>query len=151
VARFFLRRMQQEENLRHSHAKLTNRKDKLKRFTDYYKHVPEISFRLSGVPPPYMTPMQEEKVKYLFPLVIAAYKTSPRYKKHLGPRENRIKQVPNNPNNHWVFYKLCQKLGYNEFLPYIPLSKNSDNIDENDDLAWKHICNVFGWEYMPTK
>jgi hypothetical protein len=151
VARFFLRRMQQEENNRHAHALVKDSKDKLRRFTDYYKHAPEIAYRLSGIPPPYMMPMQEEKVMQLFPYVIAAYKTSPRYLNRLKNRTGRIKPSPNNPNYLFVFYKLCQKLGYNEFLPYIPLPKSTDNIDDNDLEAWKHICDTYGWQYIPTR
>lgn len=159
VARFFLRRMQQEENNRHANEKHSNRNDKLRRFTDYYKHAPEISYRLSGIPPPYMTPMQEDRVMSLFPYVIAAYKTCPRYKKRLEKKREEPKErpngkpekTPNNPNYLLVFYKLCQLLGYNEFLPYIPLPKNTDNIDDNDEHAWKYICGKYNWQYIETR
>lgn len=159
VARFFLRRMQQEENNRHANAVHRDPRDKLRRFTDYYKHAPEISYRLSGIPPPYMTPMQEDRVISLFPYVIAAYKTCPRYKTRLqkkkeNPNERpngKPDKTPNNPNYLLVFYKLCQLLGYNEFLPYIPLPKNTDNIDDNDEHAWKYICKKYNWQYIETR
>jgi hypothetical protein len=151
VARMFLRRMQQDENNRHKHALVLNRADKLRRYTDYYKHTPEISHRLSNKPLPYLTPMQEERILALFPLIISAYRTSPRYLTRLQNRIGRVKDVPNNPNNFFVFYKTCQLLGYSEFLPYIPLPKSTDNIDDNDENAWKHICRTYGWQYMPTR
>lgn len=158
VARFFLRRMQQDENNRHANAKHKNPDDKLRRFTDYYKHAPEISYRLSGIPPPYMTPMQEDRVMSLFPYIVAAYKTCPRFKIRLQKKREEPKEkqdgkpekMPNNPNYLLVFYKECQLFGYDEFLPYIPLPKNTDNIDDNDEYMWKHVCKLYNWLYLPT-
>lgn len=150
VVRFFLRRMQQEENNRHANAIAKNPNDKLRRFTDFYRSAPEMAYRLSGIPPPYMSPMQEDRIFALFPLVIAAYKTSPRYLKRMQNRTDCIKTHPNNPNYSLVFYKLCQLMGYSEFLPYIPLPKSADNIADNDQYAWAHVCKVNGWPYIPT-
>jgi rubrerythrin len=151
VVRFFLRRMQQEENNRHENALARNPRDRLRRFTDFYRSAPEMAYRLSGIPPPYMSPMQEDRVTALFPLVIAAYKTSPRYLRRMQDRTDCIKKFPNNPNYSLVFYKECQLLGYDEFLQFIPLPKSTDNIDDNDTMAWKHICDVNGWQYIPTR
>jgi hypothetical protein len=151
LVRFFLRRMQQEENNRFRHSRKTDPDDSLKRYTDYYKHAPEIAHRLSGIPPPYMTPMQEDKVTALFPLVVAAYKMSPRYQERLANRAGRVKDVPNCMNYYYTLYKLCQLLGYDEFLPFIPLPKSTDNIDSNDDQGWKFICDMYGWQYWPTR
>lgn len=150
MVRFFLRRMQQDENNRHKNAP-DPRKDRLRRFTDYYKHAPEIASRISGVPPPYMTPMQEEKILSLFPLVVAAYKNTPRYKMKRANRAGRKKPNPNNANYQYSFYKICQMLGYDEFLQYIPLPKSTENIDENDLLNWKFICQQYGWTFIPTR
>jgi hypothetical protein len=151
VVRFFLRRMQQEENNRHANALAKDPKDRLRRFTDFYRSAPEMAYRLSGIPPPYMSPMQEDRVTALFPLVIAAYKTSPRYLRRMQNRTDCIKKFPNNPNYSLVFYKECQLLGYDEFLQFIPLPKSTDNILDNDTMAWKHICEVNGWQYIPTR
>lgn len=122
-----------------------------RKYTDYYKHTPEIAWRLSGIPPPYLTPMQEDRVVALFPMVVDAYKTSPRYLTRKANRTNRIKENPNNLNYLYVFYKECQLLGYDEFLPYIPLPKSVANIDDCDSRGWKHICEVYGWAYTPTR
>jgi hypothetical protein len=149
VVRFFLKRMQQEEYNRYINSKDPN--NRLRRFTDYYKHAPEIASNLSGIPPPYMTPMQEEKILSIFPLVVAGYVNTPRYKQRLANRAGRKKPHPNNANYHYVFYKIAQMLGYDEFLPYIPLPKSVENIDENDELNWKYICEQYGWQYIPTR
>lgn len=150
VVRSVLKRMQQEENNRHENALAKTPNDKLRRFTDFYRAAPEISYRLSGIRPPYMSPMQEERVASMFLLVVAAYKTSPRYLARLQGKVNCTKKLPNNLNYSFVFYKLCQLLGYDEFLPYISLPKSKDNIDDNDTQAWRHICEVNDWQYIPT-
>lgn len=151
VVKWFLRRMQQDENNRHAIAIATDPKDKLKRYTDFYRCAMEIAHQISGVPPPYMSPMQEDRVLALSPLVLAAYKTSPRYQRLLHTRVDCVKKFPNNLNCSLVFYKICQLLGYDELLPYIPLPKSIDNIDDNDMEAWAHICEVNGWLYIPTR
>jgi hypothetical protein len=150
ICRLFLKQMQQEQ----AAIRKFNRKtvpERFKKFTDYYKHCPEIAYRLSGIPPPYMTPMQENRVFALFPMVVAGYKTSPRYLTRKKDRRNRkTRDEPNNMNYHYTFYKLCEMLGYEEFLPYIPLPKSLANIDDNDENGWKHCCEIYEWSYTPT-
>jgi len=121
-----------------------------RKYTDYYRYCPEIAWLLSGIPPPYMCPMQEDRVIALFPMTVEAYKTSPRYLKRKSDRTNRVKESPNLLNYCYVFYKLCQLLNYNEFLPYIPLPKSQANIEDCDNNGWKHICEYYGWAFIPT-
>jgi hypothetical protein len=151
TCRMFLKQMQQEQAMVRKFNKKTA-PAKYKKFTDYYKHSTEISFRLSGIPPPYMTPMQENRVFALFPLVVMAYKTSPRYLARKKDRKNRkTREEPNNMNYHYVFYKLCEMLGYEELLPYIPLPKSIANIDDNDYNGWKHCCEKYNWSFTSTR
>ncbi len=151
IVRMFLKQMQQEQAAIRKYSKKTV-PEHHKKFTDYYKHCPEISYRLSHIPPPWMTPMQEDRVAALFLQVIHGYKTTPRYKARKRDRKNRkTRSEPNNMNYLYVFYKLCQLLGYECFLPYIPLPKSLGNIDDNDENGWKHICKLYGWAYTPTR
>lgn len=151
VCRLFLKQLQHEQATRRKFAR-TEVPDKCKKFTDFYKHCPEIAFRLSGIPAPYMTPMQENRVFALFPMVVAGYKQSRRYQSRKLNKKNRKTRVePNNMNYLYVFYKLCQLLGYDEFLPYIPLPKSFANIDDNDENGWKDLCAINGWLYCPTR
>ena len=124
---------------------------KQRRLSDQYKHCVELAHRLSGKSPPYMTPMQENRVIRMFPYVVAGYITSPRYKERCQQRNGRKKSCPNLMNYYFVFYKLCELCGFHEFLPYIPLPKNTQNIDDNDENAWKHTCEFNNWEYIPTR
>jgi len=85
-------------------------------------------------------------------MVCAAYKTSPRYIARKKDKKNRkTRDEPNNMNYHYVYYKECEMLGYEEFLPYIPLPKSLANIDDNDQNGWKHACDLYGWCYTPTR
>lgn len=122
----------------------------IRKYTDYYKHCPEIAWRLSGIPPPYMMPNQEDRIVALFPLVVDAYRSSPRYLTRKADRTNRVKDNPNMLNYLYIMYKLCELLGYTEFLPYIPLPKSLANIDDCDQNGWRHICKTYGWSYTPT-
>ena len=121
------------------------------KYTDYYKHTPEIAWQLSGIPPPYMTPSQQDKIIALFPLVVTAYRTSPRYITRKANRNGRKKDEPNVLNYFYMLYKLCQMVGYDEFLPYIPLPKSLANIEDCDQNGWKHICATYHWQYIPTR
>lgn len=150
LCHLFLKQLQQEQ----AAQRRFNRKSApstAKKFTDYYKHCPELACRLSGIPPPYMTPMQENRVFALFPMVVAGYKSSPRYLARKKDRRNRkTRDEPNNMNYYYTFYKECELLHYDEFLPYIPLPKSLANIDDNDENGWKHCCQLYGWAYTPT-
>jgi hypothetical protein len=124
---------------------------RLKGGNQHYKYCTEIASRISHMPAPHMDPMQEELVVMLFPLTVHAYMTSPRYLRRKANRVGRIKDVPNNMNYNYVFYKLCELCSFKQFLPYIKLPKSIDNIIDNDENGWKHVCAVNGWRYMPTR
>ena len=122
----------------------------IRKYTDYYKHCPEIAWRLSGIPPPYMMPCQEDKIVAIFPIVVELYRTSPRYLSRKANRTNRVKENPNMLNYLYIMFKICEMLGYNEFLPFIPLPKSYANISDCDANGWKHICEARRWTYTPT-
>ena len=129
------------------------------RYTDYYKQCPEFSKRLSDIGPPIITGTQIDRIVATFPDCVYAYKTSPRYLRKLKEREEerkeerkvRKKDFPNNQSCYYLLYKICQLLDYTEFLPYIPLPKSIENIDDNDINGWKHICESYNWPYIPTR
>jgi hypothetical protein len=157
VVRMFLKQKQQEETTFRKYSKGKSSVSAVagkgggRKYTDYYKQCAEIAWRLSGIPPPYMTPSQEDRIIALFPLVVEAYKTSPRYLTRKADRTNRKNPNPNLLNYHYVFFKEAQLLGYEEFLPYIALPKSTANIDDNDEAGWRHVCAVNGWTYLPTR
>ena len=116
----------------------------------YYKYAMEIACELRGVPLPCMTELQETILTHLYPLAVHAYHSSPRYIKRMNNRVGRIKDRPNNMIGNYVLYKLCELCGFDDFLPYIRLSKNVDNVRENDE-SWKHVCGINRWKFYTTK
>jgi hypothetical protein len=150
IVRMFLKQKQQEETTFRKYSKVKSSTTPMRKYTDFYKHCTEIAWRLSGIPPPYMTPSQEDRIIALFPMVVEAYKTSPRYLSRKANRTNRKKPNPNLLNYHYTFYKEAQLLGYDEFLPYIALPKSTANINDNDEFGWKHVCKVNKFVYLPT-
>jgi hypothetical protein len=152
VVRQILKQLQQEETALFKWARKADRpKRDMIKYTDLYKHTPEISWTLSDIPPPYLQPSQQDKIVAWFPLAVAAYRTSPRYLARKANRMGRKKEEPNILNYYFMLYKLCQLAGYDEFLPYIPLPKSLANIEECDQNGWKHIAQVNGWAFCPTR
>jgi hypothetical protein len=150
--RMFLKILQQELANKRRYNKRDMKGKPYKKYTDYYKHCAEISYRLSGIPPPWMTPMQEDRVAAIFLRVIRDYKTSPRFLRMKRKNKHRkTREDPNNMNCLYSFYKICQLLGYDCFLPYISLPKSINNIDDNDENGWRHICFKNNFSYTPTR
>ena len=130
---------------------VTRPKTKRMSYTHYYKNGSQIAGNISKAVAPCMTPMQEERLMHAYIRAIRAYRTSPRYVYRQNNRHKRKKLCPNNMNCNYIFYKLCQLLGYTVFLPYIPLPKSNSNIDDNDQNGWKHICMKNRWNYIKSR
>lgn len=64
------------------------------------------------------------------------------FERHRGNRKNFL-------SYSYTMYKLCELLGYNEFLPYLPLLKAPQNLLKADRL-WKKICEDCRYEFVPT-
>ena len=103
----------------------------------YYEHVQLITCKLTGRAPPRMTPEMEEKIKVCF---LAA---SSAFQRHCPPdRKNMI-------SYQLVLLKLCELLGYHEFVPYFMLLKGKDKLSKMD-IIWKKICEDLDWTYIPS-
>lgn len=120
-------------------------------YTNYYKHASKIANIISQRTPPCITPMNEERILAAFVRVVKAYKKSPRYIRRQCDRDKRKKNTPNNMNYNYIFYKLCQLLGFDEFLPFIPLPKSNAIIDDNDLNGWKYVCAFNKWRFIKTR
>ena len=103
----------------------------------YYEHVQLITCRITGAQPPRMTPEMEERIKSCFMAASASFQ------RHCPPeRKNMISYQS-------VLYKLCQLLGYEDFMPYFTLLKCSDKMNKVDSL-WKKICEDWDWDFIPS-
>ena len=119
---------------------ITNAKTKeiLKKlgYNKYYEHIPFIKDKL-GIKPPIMSPELEETLCNLFIEIQAPYSQAcPDY---------RINFL----NYYYVLYKFFELLGETQYLQDIPLLKDREKLIEQDEI-WKKICNILGWEFIPT-
>jgi hypothetical protein len=62
---------------------------------------------------------------------------------------NRPKHRLNLISYPYVLYKLCQLLGYNDYLKYFTLLKSTDKLFEQDK-TWKKICISNGWKFYAS-
>jgi hypothetical protein len=103
----------------------------------YYEHVQLITCKITGRTPPRMTPEMEERIKVCF---LAA---SSAFQRHCPPdRKNMI-------SYQLVLLKLCELLGYHDFVPYFMLLKGKDKLSRMDSI-WKKICEDLDWTYIPS-
>lgn len=103
----------------------------------YYEHVQLITCKITGRNPPRMSPEMEEKIKVCF---LAA---SSSFQRHCPPdRKNMI-------SYQLVLLKLCELLGYTEFVPYFMLLKGRDKLSRMDEI-WKKICDDLDWTFIPS-
>jgi len=104
----------------------------------YYEHAPYIATMLSGVQPPTMPQILEDKLRLMF------HKIQEPFEKH----------KPTNRKNFlsysYVLYKLCELLGEDEYLPCFPLLKSKEKLYIQDTI-WKGICGELEWEYIKTQ
>lgn len=107
------------------------------KFRTYYEHSMLITVRLNGLPPPRMTPEQEERCRLMFQAIQAPFhKHCPLYRKNFL-------------SYSYCLYKFCQLLRYNEFLPCFSLLKGKDKLWKQDRIFEK-ICGELGWKFIPS-
>jgi len=100
----------------------------------YYEHIPHIINRLSGIPPPRLSPETEEKLREMFREIQTPFmKYCPTWRKNFL-------------SYSYVLHKFCKILGKEEFLTCFPLLKSREKLYEMDRV-WKMICEDLGWEF----
>lgn len=103
----------------------------------YYEHIPHIICKITGKRPPFLSRETEDKIKQMFREI----------------QEPFAKYCPHDRTNFlnyaYVFHKLFQILGMNEFVPYFPLLKSREKLRLLDKI-WKQICGDLGWEFFPS-
>ena len=110
------------------------------KFSTYYEHAPQIVERITGVPPPYLTPEQEAKLQEFFCRLEPAFEACPRHIK--GSRVNFL-------HYSYVIYKLCELLGYTELLPTLSLLKSKARLMQHD-LVWSFMMSYLGLPFYRT-
>lgn len=106
-------------------------------FRKLYEHYMLIYTRLSGKPPPRLTPEQESNMKMLFRQIQMPFE-----KHRPADRTNFL-------SYNYCLFKFCQLLGYDSFLCYFSLLKCDDKLLKCDDIM-KKIFKDLGWPWIPT-
>lgn len=114
-------------------------RDSLKRlkFRKAYEHVVQITSKITGVPPPRMTPEMEETCRLMFMAV------QPAFEVHCPPdRKNFL-------SYSYCLYKFFQLLGYDELLASFSLLKGKDKLAKQD-IIFEKICKDLDWTFISS-
>lgn len=117
------------------------KKHKSEGFNKHYEHIPHIINRLNGIPPKKFTPVQEENLRNLFK------KIQPAFEKHCP--KTGMKARNNMLSYNYVLKKLCELLGYDEFLDCFPRLKSDNKLREQEEI-WKKICIEMEFQFIPS-
>ena len=103
-----------------------------------YEHVTQIHAKLTGQPPPTLTPQIEEMCRVMFAAVNQSFD------KHCPKDRTNFLSYP------YCLYKFFQLLGFdNKTLSCFTLLKGKDKLQKQDQI-FKSICEDLRWEWIPT-
>tara|TARA_B110000908_G_scaffold171759_1_gene235752 strand:+ start:941 stop:2080 length:1140 start_codon:yes stop_codon:yes gene_type:complete len=105
--------------------------------SNLYEHIPYIINKLSGLPPPKISPETEKKFCTMFKMIQQPWEL---YKPK--KRKNII-------SYSYIIYKFCELLELDHLLPYFPLLKSHKKLMEHD-VFWKKCCKHLKWEFYST-
>lgn len=103
----------------------------------FYNHVYRITAIVTGRKPPKFSAVQEETLLSMFQQI----------------QEPFLKFCPKNRTNmlsySYIIHKLCEILGWYEFVPYFPLLKSREKIFVQDSI-WKDICKEINFPFIKS-
>jgi hypothetical protein len=103
----------------------------------YYEHIPQILFRITGIPPPNFSKQQEEKLRLMFKEIQSPW------------REECPKGRKNFLSYDYVLYKFMELLEIDDYKEYFPLLKDRDKRYATDKI-WKGICRRLRWQFIKS-
>jgi len=133
-AELLRQRISNYKTLNHINMRAILKKLKLNK---YYEHIQRIINKLNGVPPPTMSRETEEKLKQYFKEIQKPFS--------LYKPKNRKNFLSYN----YIIHKLLELLELDDFLPYFPLLKSRDKLEEQDEI-WEKICKYKQWQFIPS-
>jgi len=107
------------------------------KFNKYYEHITHITNLITGIKPPSMTSVVEEKLRNMFRDIQIPFE------------EHKPKERSNFLSYSYCLYKFCELLGYDELLCNFPLLKSREKLHQQD-IIWQKISKSLGWEYIAT-
>jgi DNA-directed RNA polymerase subunit RPC12/RpoP len=107
------------------------------KYNKYYDHIPHLINIITGEKAPQLTINVEEKLRALFKEIqIPFHKYCP------PSRKNFL-------SYSYVLHKFCELLEYDNLLPFFPLLKSREKLQQQDQI-WKEICKDLKWQYIPS-
>jgi len=107
------------------------------KYNKYYDHIPHLINIITGEKAPQLTVDIEEKLRALFKEIqIPFHKYCP------PTRKNFL-------SYSYVLHKFCELLEYDNLLPFFPLLKSREKLQQQDQI-WKNICKDLKWQYIPS-
>lgn len=103
----------------------------------YGEHKTYIMYYILGIIPPILSKKQEGIIRSQFNEIIVPWTL-------LHEELNRKNLI----RYHYIFGKLCELNGFDEFLPFIP--KMSYIKTHSQDCIWKKFCEFLKWQYIPS-
>ena len=142
VFKKIIEKLQEEGIYSHDMHRINNKKMKeiLRELglNRYYEHIPFILTKLGGQGPPTIPPHIEARLEKMFKQIQIAFKKC--------CPENR----KNFPSYNYVLHKCVELIGTcDELLEHFPLLKSKQKL-QNMDQIWYNICNITGYEFIPS-
>lgn len=110
---------------------------KMLKLRKVYENTAQITYRISGRPPPRMTPQQEEQARNMFSAIQQPFN------KHCPPdRRNFLSYA-------YAWYKIVELMGWDEYKSSFSLLKGPDKLKKQDQI-FKAICQDLDWEFIPS-
>lgn len=106
----------------------------------YYEHRAQIAHRIGNTPPPYLSVADEERLRKMFLELQGPYEACPIKKR--AKRSNFLSYA-------YTLRKLCELLGWDEFVTLFPLLKSEQRLMQHDKI-WKWCCEQLGWQFIPS-
>jgi hypothetical protein len=106
---------------------------KKRQLTQFYGNIVQIFCHLNNQQRPILTEHQKNTLRLMF------NKIREPFDKHKKKRKNFL-------SYHMVFEKLCQLLGYTDFIGYFDLLKSGKKLRVQEQI-WQNICNDLDWPF----
>jgi len=107
------------------------------KYNKYYEHVTHITNLLTGIKPPSMNTILEEKLRNMFRDIQEPFEV------------HKPEKRSNFLSYSYCLYKFCELLGYDELLCHFPLLKSREKLHQQDKI-WQGICKSLSWQYIAT-
>lgn len=105
-------------------------------YSHFFENIVKIISILTNRPPLIFNETQRQTLINLF------LDVQPAFQKYKGNRKNFL-------SYSYVMFKFCELLGYDDFLPYLPLFRAPQNLISADRI-WQQVCTDCKFQFIST-